>query len=204
MNPYDIRRALREDIAEIPFFDTHEHLQGDLGERLTDVAKPMNLFDLLSTAYVPSYWALAGMQDSSSVTSPAKSPEERWAALRPYMERFAPCAAFLAYLRAFRDIYEFHDHGITDANWKALSLRIEQKYASTTRIAWLEHVLTWARIQKFIGNVTMPYFMETLPARPAKVADFEKRFFLPSPRVDAFLMGCFKEKSASKKGRSAN
>jgi hypothetical protein len=40
----------------------------------------------------------------------------------------------------------------------------------------------------------MPYFTETRPARPPKVAEFEHTFFIPSPRVDVFLMGCHKEK----------
>ena len=204
MNPYEIRRALREQIAEIPIFDTHEHLQGEVGERLTDEAKPMNLFDLLSSAYVQAFWVQAGVPDVATITSSAKPPAERWAALKPYMDRFAACSTFVSFLRAFRDIYEFHDPDITDRNWEPLSRRIEERYSSTPRVAWLEHVLTWARVTRFIGNVTMPYFTETLPLRPPKVADFERRFFIPSPRVDAFLMGCYKEKSESGNGRSSN
>ncbi len=202
MNPYEIRRSLREDIGELPFFDTHEHLQGETGEHLTDEAKPMNLFDLFSSAYLRAYWTMAGVPDVATIASSAKPPKERWAAMKPWLDRFSACAAFAAFMRAARDIHEFHDAELTDSNWEELSRRIEQKYAAASRIAWLEHVLTWARVSRFIGNVTMPYFTETLPARTPKVAQFEKKFFLPSPRVDAFLMGCYKEKSQSKKGVS--
>lgn len=168
---HQILDTLRAEIQSTPIVDAHEHLM----ERSDSLARDVDLFDLFDRTYVKADFVSAGMSVDDWVREEF-DPEEGWRRLRPYVDRVRNTSYYRSLIGAFRELYDFADPGLSDANWRELSDKI---YAANKREDWYRHVLKEkARIEVSLLHSTEP-----------DVYDTDREFCLPVLWVDPLLYG---------------
>jgi hypothetical protein len=144
-------------------------------ERRESLTREVDLFDLFDRTYVKGDFVSAGMPVDDWVREEF-DPEEGWRNIRPYIHRVRNTSYYRSLMGAFRDLYDFTDDELNDANWRDLSDRIQ---AANKREDWYHHVLKEkARIEVSLLHRTDPDVYGT-----------EREFCVPVLWVDPLLYG---------------
>ena len=161
MKTKSLQQRIRAEIDKIKVIDTHEHLIQP------EEHKEVDLFGLICTGspYITSALSLAGMTGEI----------EGWQSIRNYITAISGTGYFYSFLVSLKDLFGFKENRITDENWKKLSESIQE---ATKQKDWFRFVF------KEKANID-----RAIEVRVRVDMQIDRKFFLPSVRMDDFVCG---------------
>ena len=116
-------------IGDTPIVDPHTHLR-------RDQPNAPDLASLMGYHWVKTELIAVGMPPGD--LDPALPPDERVRRSIPYLKRMRNTAMAWCLFRVFRDLYDFDEPNLTEANYRALYDKVE---ATGRDPNWADHVL---------------------------------------------------------------
>lgn len=197
---------LRDHIANLPFVDTHSHMNGgDFGTPADDRGGRSLPQILMSDhlRYVLEAQRAGGAAAQEMLAQyrswPPHAPESHMATLLPLLERVRHVTAWAVVRDGIREMVPFPETDITEDNWRRINDQILSTYRRHGERAVARAALRRARVVLQNQVVELPYLTDHLDALPPDEQAAQRRFLLPSLVLDGYLFGGFTASTAGRR-----
>jgi len=176
-------------IAACPFYDSHSHMAGmDTGSPLDDHGD-MSLAMILGHDYL-AY--LAGSCSNVSIPLGALSTWEnsdhgrQFKAITPLIDACRNMSTYAAFREGIRELHDFKEDDITDANWERLDRSIRETYVRHGERAWQREVLRRCGVKRQVQVCQFPYIAEHWASLPPAERAAQAEVLRPSLVIDGY------------------
>ena len=198
--------TLRDHIANLPFVDTHSHMNGgDFGGPADDRGGRSLPQVLMSDhlRYVLEAQRAGGAAGSELLAQyrawTPDSAESHMKILLPLLERVRHTTAYAVVRDGVREMHPFPESDIAEDNWRRINDQILATYRRHGERAVRRAAQRRARVVLQNQMVELPYVADHLDALPADERAAQRRFLLPSLVLDGYLFSGFAASAAGRR-----
>jgi len=174
---------------ELGFIDTHEHIGVEDGicESPRYTKRPQRtLWDIVFGAgYLGGLLRYPREQPPQLMY--ADDQEKVWSWVKPRLSLIQNTGTYRTILRGLRECYGFTDMDLTEENWRPLSEKILQRYASMSRMQLYADGAQRLGIDKILRCVDPMYYARYRPGLTEDEARIDRRLFGSLSYADFFL-----------------